>query len=312
MALVKIDKIKRLIHYYDLDFTFNEEFSPEDGDKFREIFRIIIALGKSRAAIRYQDFGEKSIFIQDVKADPNDKVITGKLRCVRKDILPEIMNTLTDEARGIEAKEEEGLVETTHFIIDCSKNRKKLAIEFNQFGAKVGDFLNYIYTIGISKKALKSVNFRPIVKDELSKLKSRINRCSEFVVKVHKDNINEIKKMDNNLYSALNASIDHFSNEHATLILKFDYKQRQSTNEINKTIFNLIGKLIKDKSKTDLFNQLTVRAEDEEKNNLLETFDLLIDKVKSEIYVEKKKRYRTIVSTDIFSKMKSEMIKKRI
>lgn len=312
MAIDKIKKIKRTIHYYELDFKFYDEFVAVDGDKFRELFRLIISLAKTRANIRYQNFGEKAIFIQDVKIEPVNKVVTGKLRCVRKDILPEIMNTLTDEAHGIEAKDEEGLVETTHFIIDFSQKSKKLAIEHNQFGAKIGDFALYLQTIGISKKAVMEVGFAPIVKDELSKLKSRINRCSEFHVKVHKDNIDSIKSMDKSLFSALNASMEQFKNEYATLILKFDYRQKQATKEINKSIFNIIGKLIKNKSNTEYFNVLTVRAENSDKNNLLENFDLLVDKVKSEVWVEKKKRYRTVVSLDIFDKMKSELIKKKV
>jgi hypothetical protein len=308
----QIEKIKRTIHFYYLDFEFTEEFEPEDGDQFREIFRIIIALAKTRANIRYQEFGEKSIFIQDVKVEPVNKVIIGKLRCVRKDILPEIMNTKTDEARGIEAKEEEGLVETTHFVIDYSKKKKKLAIEYNQFGAKIGDFVRYIQNIGVSKKAVKTIGFTPIVKDELSKMQERINRCSEFVVKVHKDNVEKIKTLDDNIYSALQSSIDHFKSDYATLILKFDYKQRTETQEMNKSIFNVIRKLIQDRTKTELFNHLSVKAEDTDKNNLLENFDLLIDKVKSEVSVEKKKRYRTVVSIDIFEKMKSEIVRKHI
>lgn len=308
----KIIRIKRTIYYYYLNFDFKKEFVPEDGDQFREIFRIVIQLAKTRAKIRYQLFGEKSIFIQDVNVDPVNKLIFGKLRCVRKDILPELMNTNTDEARGIEAKEEEGLVETTHFMIDYSKKKKKLAIEHNQFGAKIGDFVKYLQNIGIQKEAVNSIGFSPIVKDELSKIQERINRCSEFVVKVHKDNIEKIKTMDDNIYSALKSSIDHFKSDYATLILKFDYKLRTETQEINRSLSNVIRSLIKDKGKTELFNHLSVKAEDSEKNNLLENFDLLIDKLKSEVDVERKKRYRTVVSVDIFDKMKSEMIRKNI
>jgi hypothetical protein len=307
-----MEQIKRTINFYYLDFKFTEEFIPKDGDQFREIFSLIIALAKTRANIRYQEFGEKSIFIQDVKFEPLNKVIIGKLRCVRKDILPEIMNTKTDEARGIEAKEEEGLVETTHFVIDYSKKKKKLAIEHNQFGAKIGDLVNYIQNIGISKKAIRTIGFTPIVNDELLKMQERINRCSEFKVKVHRDNIEKIKTLDDNIYTALKSSICHFKSEYATLILKFNYKQRTETQEINKSIFNIIRKLIQDRTKTELFNHLSVRAEDSDKNYLLENFDLLLDKVKSEVSIEKQKRYRTVVSADIFEKMKSEIIRRNI
>ena len=307
-----IEKIKRVIQYYEITFDFKDEFSPGDGDKHGAVFNTVITLARTRADIRYQDYNEKSIFMQGLSVNENDKTITGKLRCIRKDLLPEIMNTKTDESRDLDAKEEEGLVETTHFIIDYSKPTMKLAIEHNQFGAKIGNFVDYLQRIGNYKGMLRGVGFAPVVKDELSELQARINRCSEFVVKVHKNNIEKIKSMDEKIYSSLKACIEHYDSDYATLILKFDYKQKAATAEINNSVLNLINGFRKDKRKTNLFNTLSIKAEDSEKNDLLENFDLLINKVKSEIMVQKKKRYRTIISDDIFSQMRFEILRKRI
>lgn len=306
-------KIERTINYYQLQFHFNKNFQPISDNKYADIFTMLIQLAKSRAKIRYQQFGEKAIFIHGINLDQSNKLIMGKLRCVRKDLLPEIMDTNTDITRGIDAKDEEGLLETTHFIIDYSQiNNPILSLEFNQFGAKIGDFVLYLKNIGQSKNALIDVGYAPIVRDELSKLKERINRFSEFKVKVHKDNIEKIRNMDNKLYSALKASIEHFNSDNATLILKFDYKQREENKPMNNSISNIINKLINNKENTGLFNILSIKAEDSENNNLLETFDLLIDKVKSRVKVEKRKRYRTIISQDMFEKMRVELRKIKI
>ncbi|MCZ2479254.1 hypothetical protein [Aquirufa nivalisilvae] len=308
----KIEKIKRIIHYYYLEFEFNDKFIPEDGNHINGIFKSINQIVNDKNNLRYQEFGEKLIFIQELKFEPQDKKIVGKLRCVRKDILPEIMNIQTDIARGIEAKEEEGLVETTHFIIDNSSSKIKLAIEYNQFGAKIVDFVSYVKNIGINMNEIIDIKFIPVVNDDLSKFREKINRCSLFQVKVHKDNIKKIQEIDLGLYTALNSSIEHFKSEYASLTLKFDYKTRVSTSEISTSIFKIIDTLTKDKSKIELFDLLSVKAENSEKNNLLETFNLLVDKVSSELNVEKKKRYRTIVSADIFEKMKIELLRKNI
>jgi hypothetical protein len=310
--LEKSKKSKRIIHYYYLEFQFNDSFYVEDGDQFGETFRIINTLTNFRDEIRYQEFGEKSIFIQNVHLEKEKKMIEGKLLCIRKDILPEIMNTKTDTSRGIEAKEEEGLVETTHFVINYSKGSAKLAIEYNQFGARIGDFIRYIEGIGINKNLIVSVGFTPVVKDELPRIQARIKRISEFVVKVHKDNIEEIKNLDDNTYSALKLSMDNFKSEYATLVLKFDYRLSAETQEMKRSLFNLIQGLLLDRSKSELFNHLSVRAEDSSKDNLLENFDLLIDKVKSEISVQKKQRYRTVVSEEMFDKMKLEILRNGI
>lgn len=308
----KIIQVEKTVHYYRLDFKFFDDFKPVDKDKFREVFMIIVSLSKTKAPMRYQRFGEKSIFIQDIKFVPENKQIFGKLRCIRTDLLPEIMNTKTDEARGIEALEEEGLVETTHFILDYSKKAKKLAIEYNQFGAKITDFVQYIQIIGLNEKAIKTLGYTPIVKNELSQYARRINRTSRFIVKIHKDNIEKIKNMDTKVYTAAKAAVDQFESEYALIDLKFDYRKRSETQKVNSSIANLIKKLVAKPEKTEFFNTLTVKAEDEDQNNRLEIFDLLVDKVKSNIKVEKQPRYRTIISTDMFEKIQAEIIRKKI
>lgn len=299
--------VKRIIHYYELNFIFHQDFKASDGDQCREFFALIKQLASTRSNIRYQPFGEKALFLQDVTIKPSDKVITGKLRCVRKDLLPEIMDTNTDVARGIETKEQEGVVETTHFIIDFSRPKKRLAIEHNQFGARITDLMYYLDRIGTAKKATTKITCAPVVRDELKGIKDRINRIAKFIVKVHKDNIEGIQGMDKKLYSALLAAEDHFNSEYVELSLKFDYKKRANTKEVNTTTNNLINSLLRDKTKAEIFSTLEVRAEDTEKNNRLEMFDLLVDKVKHELTVERKEKFRTVISNDIFPKMQTAL-----
>jgi hypothetical protein len=117
--------------------------------------------------------------------------------------------------------------------------------------------------------------------------------------------------MDNGLYTALEASIEHYKSEYATLDLKFDYRKRANTKEISTTIGRLIDKLIGNPEKTTVFSALEVKAEDSQKNNRLEVFDLLIDRVKDRLKVEKKPRFRTVVTADILVKMQDTLAKLR-
>ena len=114
------------------------------------------------------------------------------------------------------------------------------------------------------------------------------------------------------LYSAAKAAIDQFNSDYATINLKFDYRKKNDTTEVNRSIFNAIKNLISKPAKAELFEVLTVKAEDEEKNNKLEVFDLLVNKVKSIINVEKQPRYRTVISEDLYQKIQSEIIRKKI
>lgn len=308
---MKNEKINRTIYFYNLDFVYLDTFTASDGNNFRKLFELLNKLSVNKEAIRYQTFGEKSLFIQDIKFDSGSQKLTAKLRCVRRDLLPELINTITDETKGIEVEDAEGIVDTTHFVIDYSKPKLKLAIEFNQFGAKIGDLVKYLQVVGKLKGAIDIVGFTPIVRDDLKSFQERIKRCSEFVVKVHKDNIEQIKKVDSNTYSALKATMKLFENEYSTLVLKFDYRNHKTT-KVNRSIKNIITDLIKHKDHSAFFNTLSVRAEDGDNEDILNDFDLLLDKVKSEIKVLKKFRYKTVVSNDILEKMKNEMIKRRI
>ena len=146
MAQNKIVKVKRVINYYQLDFRFIDKYT------FQDLFNTITVLGKTRAKIRYQRFGDKFVFIQGIQNE--NKFLKAKMRCVRKDLLPELMNTNTDETKGIDAKEEEGLVETTHFIIDYRRDKIILGIEYNHYGSKITDLVNYIQRIGVSKNMI--------------------------------------------------------------------------------------------------------------------------------------------------------------
>lgn len=67
------EKIKRTINFYELDFEYKDDFDSADGDHFRELFQIIYRIARTREKIRYQQFGEKAIFVQDVKFEPAKK-----------------------------------------------------------------------------------------------------------------------------------------------------------------------------------------------------------------------------------------------
>ena len=89
--------------------------------------------------------------------------------------------------------------------------------------------------------------------------------------------------------------------------MKFNYKQASEESEIKKSVFNIIKNFNKTPQNKNLFNRLSLKAEDGEKDNLLESFDLLLEKVNSEIRVERKEKYRTLISTDMFQQMTKEL-----
>lgn len=310
---ITIKRIPRVIYYYELELAFNEQNAPEDGNFLRELFQKIISLSKQKSSLRYREIGQRMICIQEIKFEPSEKKIIGKLKSVRTDVFPEILDMDTDQTRDIEAKESEGLVETSHFIIDYKKKKPVLAMEFNQFGGKVIDLVSYIDLIGVKEKLLQGIVFKPMVRDDLSKFKERMNRISRFIVRVHKDNLAEIKKHSKKLATSLEAANAAVDSDYIEVEYKLDYtKKTSSETPVRRTVFGLINWLATRKDDAILFEKLRVDAEDIEKNNALEAFDLLVDKVSSRIKVERKPQHKVLVSDDMFRKMKSELTRLKL
>lgn len=309
MEKEKIVMIERTIHFHELHVDFKEDYAPVNAinnEQFTGFFSLIANLAQTKDDLRYQRIGDSLIFVQDVLFDKKQPIITGKIRSVRMDVFPEIIDIKTDIAKGIEAKETEGIVETTHFIINYSKKIKRIALEHNQAGAKIADFIRYCEIVGMNKGALNTFDYIPIAaSNELPKYKKRIANISGFVFKVHRDNIPAVAKLDGKVHTAIKQLKQHFSSEYIGITLTFDYKNAK-VQDIHDSVNNIINTLIKEPKAGLKIEKIEARAQDAANNFKMYTFDLLIDKLESTIKVQKKQKFRTIVSVDIFDKMQTE------
>ena len=322
-----IKTIKRTIHFYDLIVEFNPEFIL-DKEKYQTNFQALLSKIKvlvfEKNVIRYQSMGEKILFINDltISPQPNKMIIQGKLLSVRKDFFPELLNTITDTTRDISAAEEEGIVETTHFVIQQKSNnvgnKLKLALEFNQFGAKISDLEYYLARLGENLGITKKVEHAAIIRDSLKKTKDRIGEISRILIKVEKDNLSVLEDVDAGIFSAFQAAQEAFSEDYLTMEFKYDINKAREAPTSNQALRskNIISKfitsLLKNKSKVEQYQKLEVIAEDSDRNNKLNAFDLLIDKVKDIINVERREKSRTVVSLDMFAKMNDSWTRNRI
>ncbi|RYE55767.1 MAG: hypothetical protein EOP48_09475, partial [Sphingobacteriales bacterium] len=283
--------ISRTIHFYDLFAKFNPNYSL-DKKKYDSNFQALLAginkLVKDKDDRRYQLVGEKMLLINELKIEPkaNRMIVKGKLLSVRKDFFPEFINTNTDVTRDAEATEEEGLVETTHFIIqqktENTGNKLKIAIEHNQFGAKIIEFEYYLQRLGSELGILTSFRQIPIVRDSLKTTSQRIGEISKITIRISKDNIDELKKVDQGIFTALNTVQEHFEEDYVQLELKYDiHKARENPNigsaKKSKTIVGkFVKRLLRDKNAGDNFEKLEVLAEDSDRLDRLKAFDLTI------------------------------------
>lgn len=296
---MEIENIKTKVYYYELKFDFKK------GESLTTFFDTLTNLSVTRARIRYQYFGERYIYIQGVSNDRN--IIMGKLRSIRDDIFPQLINMTNDEVTDLEDRGSDGIMDTSHFIIDFRKRTTILALEYNHSGAKIDDFVKYIEKIGVSKEIIHKLGYQFLTDENLADLENRINRISEFSLKIHKNNVDAIRGMDGDILQAAEATINNFENEYALLNFKIDYRTFSDTPKIKRSILNIVHWFIENPDKKNLFNYLNFKAEDETNNNKLRLYDLILSKEKSEFNVQKKKKSKTIISEDMFPKMLHEI-----
>lgn len=302
----KITTVERTINYFELKPTLSKEGSTSD---FTAVFKKIIALSRTKSGERFVMNNDKLLYLTDIKFDNTLKRISGKLLNIRMDGFPELMNTKDDAIRDITAAEEEGIIETSHFILSLAKKPMILSLEFNQYGPRINDFIFYlehfIFKEGVSAK----IEYNPFVRDDLENYKKRIHRVSSVVAKVHKDDVKRVNEYDKDLFDAIATAANISEAEYVTLELKYDYRNMPDTPVIRNKILKIINKLISNKKAYSVFTKLVVKAEDNEYNDKLKNFDLLNIWIKTRIMVEKKPKSRVIVSADIFSKMGIDLVK---
>lgn len=299
---MEIENTKTKVYYYELKFGF------KPGENLTTFFETLKNLSVTKAKIRYQYFGERYIYIQGVNNDSN--IIKGKLRSIRKDIFPQLIDMSSDEVTDLDDRGSDGIMDTSHFIIDFRRQSTIIALEYNHSGAKIDDFVKYMEKIGVSKSIINNLGYQFLTDESLVDLENRINRISEFSLKIHKNNIDLVREMDGDILQAAEATINNFENEYALLNFKFDYKQFKDTPKIKRSILNVVNWFVENPNKKNLFNYLNFKAEDLTNGNRLRLYDLIVSKEKSEFNVQKKRKAKTIISEDMFPKMLNEIEKK--
>ncbi|MDJ1480291.1 hypothetical protein QNI16_07330 [Cytophagaceae bacterium YF14B1] len=300
--------VRRLVHYYNLLVGLNPNFQYENSRQpFWDVFKTLENQLSTGPKTYISPFNNKTFVIPEIKLNNRTGFIEGRLFAVRDEDMPSIYNRSTAQIRELEATEHEGIVETTHFVIDYKKQDPIVGFEYNQYGAKITDLCRYIDHVCKPTKPCDGIGHGHVLKNELAEYIQRMGELSEFLIQVHTGNIQRLQALDEGLATTFSNIAETYGGEYATLKVKFDYRNGmpQPKGLINK----LIGKLVEDPRNSTIFDTLDVKAEDIDKNNKLNGFDLLVDKVKSELFVQKRDRSRTIVSTDILQQMNDELFR---
>lgn len=301
-----MEYIKKNINFFEMKFKFDDDTTTKE--ILRLTFQKFGEINRNKLPYRYFRSTDGLICTNDIFFDGVRKTIKGKFIRLRMDNFPELMKLSSDEIRDIEADEDEGVCETTHFHIDFNDFKIKIALEFNMHGPKLGDIVKYISYVWLQSGRNCECELVPIIKDELPSFLNRMNRCSAFTAKVHKDYIHQIKNVDDDLFTAFDSVNKFASNEsdYVEILIKFDFKKKTGTS-ITQKGFELIKKILGNRIYANYFDELTFLSEDNQKNNKLELFNLIGGNIHSTVNVQKKPKVKHVVSADMYEKLEREL-----
>lgn len=120
---------KRTINYYDFKFKYYADI--ESPFAYQELLKYISDLSKNQDPTRVISNSKGKLFTSGFRYIPLKKQVRGKLYFVREDVFPQIIKLSDETIRDFQIDAEEGMLETTHFIIDYSTSVPKIALEYN-------------------------------------------------------------------------------------------------------------------------------------------------------------------------------------
>lgn len=301
---------KRSLYYFELAFNLYKRYENVE-HAYVKCFKHLSRLVTEKDKTRYIKHENYTLFFGQVDFIVTKHFIKGKFFKVRNDVFPQIINMSNEDIQDIVTDEEQGILETTHFLVDYRKKYKaQVALEYNHHGARISEFAGYLGLFGRQIGVLRKVVIIPIVRDRLESITTRVNKISTLNIRVHKDNISRIQELDEGLGIALYHAQNYSSSDYVEIYFKIDYKIKPDTPTLRDKVLNWVRIFLGRPDESENFEKFKMEAEDEENSNNIEEFDLLVDKEKSVIVTEKKEKSRVIVSNDFFPKMINEYERK--
>lgn len=302
----KITTTTRTINYFEIEYELNDNKSISD---YFSIFDIITDRNQKKDKSRIMKNGNKSLNLFVSNSDAAKKIAYGKIVDIRMDAFPELIKTSDDKVRDIEVDDDEGILESSHFVLSVKGDRLILSLEHNQYGPRISDFYFIANSYLFSNEILKTHIIHPLTNDTKINYADRIDRVSYLIAKVHKDNVKRIEKVDKGIFSAIITASEVAEAEYVTLKYNVGKKQIEASSKLRDLILKITSYFDNNANSNLDFETLQIRAIDTENEMKMKDFDLLNIWIKTHIRVEKKPKSRVVLTTDIHEKMKSDLQK---
>lgn len=225
--------------------------------------------------------------------------IEWKISYMRMNWVPKKWKIWEKEVSDIWLKDDEWITETTHFIYAPSNNI--LVIEYNHFWPRIWTLEFHLNNRCSTNEKwwIDEVDFQPIFNRELIEQLKDMQEITLFKATIPKAHIVKLKNTKSKLSELFENALYFWDTWNVTIVLKWDKNKKEWVMEVN-TLRNELEKI---GYIAEVFSDFEIKAisKSEQKNK---SYNLLQDKMKTDVTVVNLGNSRDIDSVDIFKKMR--------
>lgn len=307
------EKVKRKINYYKITLKSGNDSRPYVKGAINQL----IEYKESSSPRRFNrtSTGPEIEFLDILQKGEDFWYL--KSIAIRSEF-PEVYDRATGDLEAMDEEEDENknIPDVTHSVIYQGQKSESpvLAIESTLKGPKLRDiefFMNrLLLNIGVKDDLF---DFEPVFAFNLSKLIERIDDdVAKLSILVHQDQIEAIRGHDRFTAEMLESMRDYGQSEYIQAEFSI-YANRKKEDFPRRGLAQNIWRLIrifheKPEAKLD-FKKVDIKARDRESGNELRLFDLLEQKVASEVVAERKRtRSRDYDSRKLYEAIREKMV----
>lgn len=284
-----METLTRQIYFY--------QAHPQNAS-FQEIINELGLLADDDKCSKYNDGQQAFCLLEQGKGG----VIKGRLCAWRNSDFP-FKSTIDDlEIVPLKLAENDGLVEITHFVYFPEKDI--LGLEYNYQGPRIGKLTDHINkklnAVGVEKP--RFVDFTPLFDSNTLKQLDKMGEIRAISLMVPKNHLDSIKGLDANIHGALSSAMNFGELEEVELVLRPKKNGRKPILKKPKEFIERLRKLATTEHLSKIFDELKIKAYDTSQNSYRE-FDLLKDKMVSEVSAIKLNEGKGVDSEDMFQKI---------
>lgn len=307
-------KVKRKINFHKILIVDNDDVKKDTSDYTKLTFLCLQDGIKNNDPLVDFDLsngnGLEFVLGNEVKDDTTS--IVGKARLVKLNELPNTYRKRDHKERSLsdEVDSDEGILEETHFAIDLRYRQPIIGIETNQSGPKHSQIQQYL-NVWAKKAGLDAkITVEQILTSDTEKFLETIDECATLEVKVASQNIPNIVDVHAELGTMLRTAQNFALTEYVEVILGFNFKVKKENKPSTKNLLTRVQELLGiSKKNQDFFNNFeTLQIRAQENDLPLQLYDLIADRIATEVYVEKRNsRSKYFLSSEFYESIKKEI-----